>query len=61
MVGWFLSVWKELGQSIFDPHVCETEMSQSEKLKLNTKVQEKLFNKHLSLILPYFNSRGTLG
>lgn len=44
MVGWFLSVWKEVRQSIFDPHVYETEMSQSKELNLNMEVLEKLLN-----------------
>jgi len=36
-------------------------MSQSEELKLNMKVLEKLLNKHLSLILPYFVAQGHRG
>lgn len=39
------------------PCIYEMEMSQSEELKLSMEVLGKLFNKHLSLILLYFNSR----
>lgn len=34
MVHGFLNVWKELKQPIFDLHVYETAMSQSQELKL---------------------------